>query len=122
MFSDACPKDEVTVASNKKNSNCLPVRTRFCFKSNCKRWVEIIWAAVLYSDISNLYLFISIVIRLAYVINGDNRLTVSLVIYRYHVSPGLEGGNLSFRRLKLKILTLYTVVVAVVFVSVQSLV
>ncbi|KAJ7381087.1 hypothetical protein OS493_004685 [Desmophyllum pertusum] len=34
---DACPKDESTVASNKHNSNCFPGRTRFCFKSNCKR-------------------------------------------------------------------------------------
>ncbi|PFX15746.1 Equistatin [Stylophora pistillata] len=34
---DACPKDESTIASNKENSDCRLTRTRFCFKSNCKR-------------------------------------------------------------------------------------
>ena len=35
FVSDLCPKDEA--ALNKDSSNCLPGRTRFCFKSNCKR-------------------------------------------------------------------------------------
>ena len=37
IASDACPKDETTIASNKGNANCLPERTRFCFRNNCKR-------------------------------------------------------------------------------------
>jgi len=32
---DVCPRDEALQMSN--TANCLPVRTRFCFKTNCKR-------------------------------------------------------------------------------------
>ncbi|XP_068710293.1 uncharacterized protein [Montipora foliosa] len=34
---DACPKDGAVKMSHRENSNCHPVRTRFCFKANCKR-------------------------------------------------------------------------------------
>lgn len=35
FFLDVCPRDEALQMSN--TANCLPVRTRFCFKTNCKR-------------------------------------------------------------------------------------